>query len=187
MSQNNSHMEPKEKRLKRFQDGHPIEIIETLLNSIANYFNNEIKLTTEGENNQTILLFLGIHASALTISEVLFGKTGPAGYELFLKTFVDGNTPDTKFSDIATLIHDWRNVLAHQWLGSIGHTIGYDYTMEKGWEQRDNITFINPRIYNEHYLAAFATGGKIWQCDKLLTEAELEAANTRLIEKYKAK
>ena len=164
--ENRAHGESKEARLARFQSNPPVEAIETLLNSIDNHFNNEIRLAPG--NFQTSLLFLGIHAAALTISEVFFNKFGQEGYKLFLERFVDGESEDTKFSNIAELIHDWRNVLAHQWLGSIGHEVGYDYKMTSGWENRDGVTFINPRMYCDHYLNAFSAGGRIWQYDKIL-------------------
>lgn len=181
---NNAHSEIKEHRLRRFQQNHPIEIIDTLTNSINNYFNNEIALTVKDENYQSSLLFLSIHAVALTISEGLFGKTGPDGYKLFLEKFVDGETADTKFSVIAQSIHDWRNVLAHQWIGSIGHSIGYDYMMPFGFEIRDEVLFINPKIYCEHYLKAFGTDGKIYKYREYLTVDEMEQAKNRLVKKY---
>jgi len=182
---NNAHSESKEQRLRRFQDNPPYEVIATLINSIANFFNYEISLTTQGNNYQSSLLFLGIHSVALTISEGLFDKPGPGGYKLFLENFVDGHTSDTKFSDIAGKIHDWRNVLAHQWVGSIGHEIGYDYEMTSGWQNRGDVTFINPRIYLEHYLKAFGAGGKIWDWETMLTAVEQEEAKQRLINKYR--
>ena len=177
-------MEPVEKRISRFRNGPPVEIIDTLLNSIDNYFNNEIRLTTENNNYQTSLLFLGIHAVALTIAKGLFNKTGPEGYKTFLKKFVDGDTADTKFSQIAKKIHDWRNVLAHQWLGIDGYSIGYDYEMEPGWKLRNGITFINPRIYKNCYLSAFNGSGKIWDFQQILSAEELEAAKKRLISEF---
>jgi hypothetical protein len=182
--QNNAHGESKEGRLARFQGNPPYEIIATLINSIANFFNNELKLTTSGDNFQTSLLFLGVHASSLTISEALFDMSGHTGYKKFLEEFVDGPTPDTKFSTISQAIHDWRNVLAHQWIGSIGHEIGYDYTMELGWEVRDEVTYINPSIYLDHYLKAFGPGGRIWAWEQLLNDVQQEAAKARLIKKY---
>lgn len=185
--QNNAHMEPLEKRVERFQNGHPIEIIETLLNSIDNHFNNEIRPIAENGNHQTTLLFLGIHAVALTITEGLFDKRGTDGYKLFLEKFVDGETPDTKFSDIAEVIHEWRNIIAHQWLGVGDYEIGYDYTSDKGWEKRGEVIFINPKIYRDCYLRAFAAGGKIWGYDKLLTDAEMQAAKDRLVKKFLSK
>ncbi len=185
MGQNNAHnSESAPNRLKRFQNGPPYEVIATLIGSIANFFNNEIALTAEEDNYQSSLLFLGVHAVALTISEGLFDKTGSDGYKLFLEKFIDGDTPDTKFSTIGQLIHDWRNVLAHQWIGSIGHAVGYDYTMDLGWETRGDTTFINPKIYLQQYLKAFGTNGSIWNWRVLLTDLEQEKAKQRLINKY---
>ena len=184
--ENRAHQdESKEHRLQRLQNGHPIEAIETLLNSIDNFFNNEIRITPG--NYQTSLLFMGIHASALTIAEAFFDENGLKGYNKFITTFVDGETDDTKFSLIAEFIHDWRNVLAHQWIGSIGHLIGYDYAMSLGWERRDNILFINPKIYCEKYLQAFSAGGKIWKYDVLFSPEELEKIKKRIVQKYQEK
>jgi len=183
--ENRAHnIEPLEKRIKRFQDGHPIEIIETLLNSIANFFNNEIRITTEGNNYQTSLLFLGIHAVALTIAEGFFNKKGPEGYRLFLEKFVDGKTTDTKFSLIAEPIHNWRNILAHQWLGIGGYDIGYDYKLKSGWEKREDTIFINPKIYCEHYLNAFGQNGRLWDYQDMFTEEELYQIKDRLLNKF---
>jgi len=180
---NNAHeSESKEHRLQRLQDGHPVEAIETLLNSIDNYFNNEIRLTVG--QAQTTLLFLGVHAVALTIAEVFFGKGGADGYKWFLEKYMDGDVEDRKFSKVADTIHDWRNILAHQWIGSLGHDIIYDYTMDKGWEKRDQALAINPKIYYEQYIAIFSAGGKIWRYDKMFTEPELEKAKERIVEKY---
>lgn len=185
--QNNAHMEPLEKRIARFQNGSPVEIIETLLNSIDNHFNNEIRPIAEDGNYQTTLLFLGIHAVALTIAEGLFDKRGSDGYNLFLEKFVDGENPDTKFSEISEIIHEWRNIIAHQWLGVGGYEIGYDYDSDKGWERRGDVIFINPRIYRDSYLRAFAAGGKIWGYSKLLSEDEMQSAKERLINKFLSK
>lgn len=184
MSENNAHKgESQEARLRRFQNGHPYEVIETLLNSIANFFNNEILVTPE--NRQTSLLFLGIHASILTISEGLFNeKNDFENYKKFLQVFVDGSTDDTRFSIIAEPVHSWRNILAHQWLGSLGHRIGYDYEMANGWEERDGVIFMNPKIYCEYYLKAFSGDGKLWGYQKMFTESELEKINQRLVDKY---
>ena len=56
--------------------------------------------------------------------------------------------------------------------------------MTLGWEIRGKVTFVNPRIYLEHYLAAFGQGGKIWSWETLLTPTEQEQAKQRLIAKY---
>src|SRR3989344_1482923 len=167
---NRAHLgESREKRLGRFQNGPPMESIETLLNSIDNYFNNEIRATTALKPPQTSLLFLGIHAAILTVSEVFYDDKSVRGYKLFLETFVDGHENDKKFSLIANLIHSWRNVLAHQWLGSIGHELGYDYSMGRGWERRRGILFINPKTYQDQYLNAFSSGGSIWEYDQIFS------------------
>lgn len=179
---NNAHeSESPQNRLDRLQSS-PVEAIETLLNSIDSFFNNEIRLTVE--NEQTTLLFLGIHAAALTIAEVLAGKNGIEGYRWFLETYVDGETEDTQFSQVAETLHKWRNLLAHQWIGSLGHRIIYDYQMEKGWEWRNAVLAINPKTYRERYLAAFMAGGRIWRYDLLFTEEELRKAQVRIVEKY---
>lgn len=180
---NNTHqIEPFQKRLARFQDGSPIESIETLLNSIANYFNNEIIITPD--KYQTSLLFLGIHAVALTISEIFWGLKGEKGYKKFLEAFMDGDIANTKFSSIADKIHNWRNVLAHQWLASSGYKIQYDYKIGSGFVINDNLLTINPKIYCDHYIKAFSAGGKIWNYEKLLTSLELENAKQRIIDKF---
>ena len=175
--------ESKERRLRRLQEGPPVEAIDTLLNSIDNFFNNEIRITPE--RNQSSLLFLGIHASALTIAEAFWGRGDLLErYRMFLRMFVDGGTKDTRFSEIAQFIHDWRNVLAHQWIGSIGHDIEYDYDMGSGWERRDGIVAINPRIYCERYIEAFSGTGRIWDYERMFSEAELENIKERIIRKY---
>jgi len=180
---NNTHLiEPFEKRLARFQNGSPIESIETLLNSIANFFNNEIVLTPE--NYQTSLLFLGIHSVALTISEIFWNLKGEAGFKKFIETFVDGNTSDLKYSSVADKIHNWRNVLAHQWLASSGYSIQYDYTMKLGFTVDNNMLIINPKAYCNQYLKAFSAGGKIWNYENLLTISELNNARDRIINKF---
>jgi len=181
--ENNAHMESKEDRLARFMQNPPIEAIDTLLNSISNFFNNEISLTPE--NHQTSLLFLGIHAVALTISEAFWDKNGVIGYKLFLENFVDQPIDNLKFSLIAKDIHDWRNVLAHQWIGSIGHQISYDYFMVEGWKKtEDGILKINPKVYCDSYIKAFGRGGRIWKCGQTFTSGELEEIKLRIIKKY---
>lgn len=179
MVENRAHGESFKDRLKRFQDGSPKESISTLLDSIHTFFNNEIKEALS--NYQTYLMILGIHASILTTTEVLFNKRGSDGYKYFLEKFVDGTIPDTKFSDISSLLHDWRNILAHRWLGATGHMVGFDYGMNRGWEKRDETIFINPKIYCDHYMHAFSGGGEIYKFNEYLTTEELESAKERII------
>lgn len=185
MAENRAHKgESKEHRLKRFKEGTPAEAIDTVLNSIANFFNNEIRLTPE--YYQTSLMSLGNHAVALTIGEAFFGRGREEDiYRKFLEMFIDGKTEDMQFSRIAGYIHDWRNIIAHQWIGSLGHQIAYDYNMEFGWKkEEDGVIFINPKKYCEACLGAFSAGGKIWDYKKLFSEEELEQIKQRIIEKY---
>lgn len=182
---NRAHIETKVQRLKRLKDGSPVEAIETLLNSIANFFNNEIQLTPD--QYQTSLLFLGVHAVALTISEAFYGKSGEEGYRLFLEAFVDGKTEDKKFSMISNTLHDWRNILAHQWIGSLGHSIEYDYKMIEGWKNGEDGLVINPKIYCEAYLSAFSASGRIWKYESMFSDDDLEKIKQRIINKYEKK
>jgi hypothetical protein len=76
-------MESRDARLQRFQDGPAVEIIETLLNSINNYFNPEIRAAAA--NDCWSLSLLGIHAVAFTVAESLFDSRGSAGYKEFLR------------------------------------------------------------------------------------------------------
>lgn len=186
MGQNRTHnSEARDARLERLKS-HPVEAIETLLNSIANYFNNEIGVTPA--HYQTSLMFLGVHASALTIGEVFFANGSMLkDYKQFLETFVDGDTEDLMFSLIAEDIHNWRNILAHQWLGSMGHRVEYDYQATLGWERRDDILVINPKIYCEAYLKAFSLGGKIWKYDQVFTADQLNEIHGRIVAKFESK
>lgn len=177
-------MEDRTKRLKRFQDGSPVEIIETLLNSLDNFFNRK-ELDVAASSNLWLLVILGIHAVALTISHGLFNKDGHNGFKLFLEKFMDTDNDGFKFSEISFEIHTYRNIIAHRWLSDFGYDFGMDFDMKKGWEKRDGVIYFNPKLYYEAYKNAFGAGGKIWDYDKLLTEEELEKAKERLLEKYK--
>ena len=132
-------------------------------------------------------MFLGIHSVALTISEIFWNLKGESGYKKFLEKFVDGNTKDTKFSSIADKIHNWRNVLAHQWLASSGYQIQYDYEIKFGFIVKDGLLTINPKIYCDHYLNAFRStsrGGKIWNYRSIFNSEQLEEIKQRLIYKF---
>lgn len=174
--------EDKDKRLRRLSKGSPIEIIETLLNSIDNFFNNQIDLAAE--NDLWHLVILGDHAVALILSEGLFGEAGINGFKTFLEKFVDNTKPGFDFSAIASDIHNWRNVIAHQWLSSSGYDFGLDFEMEMGWEKRDEITYFNPSLYHQSFSSAFSGGGRIWQYQKILTEEQMQEAKDRLLKKY---
>ncbi|MBI5358358.1 hypothetical protein HZB69_01880 [Candidatus Amesbacteria bacterium] len=175
-------MEDKTKRLKRFQNGPPIEIMETLLNSLANYFNREIDQAADSK--LWTLVILGVHAVALTIMEGIFDKKGLTGFTFFLKSFIDSTDDGCDFSTIAADIHQHRNVIAHQWLSVSGYHLGYDFEMMKGWDKRGDTIFFNPIKYCELYKKAFSAGSKMWQYAKLLSENDAEDSKKRLIERY---
>lgn len=159
-----------------------------MLASIENHFNNEIKATIDDHGNrQTLLMLLGIHAVALTLSYGFFGKERKEGYKIFLESYMDGDRPDTKFSTIASELHDWRNVIAHRWLSEIGFEIGYNYEMNEGWLKDGNILYLNPAIYLKQYLRAFnrTEGGMLYRYNEILnTDELLEGAKKRFLSKY---
>ena len=174
-------MEYKEKRLKRFQENPPVEIIETLLNSIDNFFKTEIDQAVE--KNLWFLVILGVHAISLTVTESIFNKKGIDGFKFFLEKFVDDPKEGFVFSEIAEKIHNWRNVIAHQWLSS-SDDFALDFDMPKGWENRGGVTFFNPKLYYQYFRKSFSSGGKIWNYSNLISDEEAEQAKYRMIQKY---
>ena len=184
---NNAHIgETKEQRLKRFTENGPYEVIATITNSMANNFINELRTVFDNPASyQTTLMFLGTHSIALTLANGFFNKGGEDGYKLFLENFIDGDTPDTKFSTIASEIHEWRNVLAHRWINVAGHSFSYEFDMPEGWKTEDEFLLVNPRIYLTQFLKAFGSGGRISQYEKILTTEKMwEDAKQRFISKY---
>lgn len=175
-------MEDKQKRLARLSKGSPVEIIETLLNSMHNFFMKEIGVASD--SNLLYLVILGDHAVALTISEGLFGEAGLVGYKLFLNKFVDQDKKGFDFSKIAEDIHNWRNVIAHQWLSSSAYDFGIDFDMKFGWEKRKGVVYFNPKLYHEAFNNAFTSGGKVWQYEQILTKEQMQKAKERLLQKY---
>lgn len=184
---NNAHLgETKEERLKRFQEGGSYEVIATVINSMGNHFVNELRpVFNDHRNYQTSLMFLGTHSIALTIAYGLFNRNGERGYKLFLEHFIDGDTPDTKFSSVAPRIHEWRNVLAHRWINVAGHSFSYNFEMKEGWKIEGEFLIVNPRIYVDQFMKAFGPRGKVYEYEKVLTTDDMwEAAKNRFISKY---
>jgi hypothetical protein len=177
-------MESYEDRLARFENGSPIEVIATLTNSINNFLNPEIEQAARG--GSWSLMFMGIHAVALTISQGLFGLTGRDAYLRFLRTFVDDEVPGGDFSAIGAEIHQWRNVVAHQWLSSGGYRFGFDTSLDIGWKRDGDIVVVSPTKYHDAYRRAFRTESYLWRPQAILSRTELEAAKARLIDKFMA-
>lgn len=168
-------METFESRLRRFLVGTPDELFSTLLNSINNFFNNQLEKA--GEHQLDELIFLGTHAVMQTVSEKMFGISGVAGTEFYLKNFVDDtNIPDRQFSAIAADIHHNRNVKAHLWLSSRLHDFAIDYRHSEGWKRQSGTLSINPTVFLEQFLLGFK--GPIWRWDRLASR------ETFVVQKY---
>lgn len=177
-------METYDNRLKRFEEGTPQESIDTLLNSIDNYFNKEIRMAYK--NGQINLAFLGIHAVILTIADIFFNSKDPKNnYKQFLEKFIDGVTSDLKFSNVAYRIHEIRNNIAHVWFTKSSYATIFDYEMDKGFKLGDGHIYINPKKYCELFLEAFDKDGKIWDYENILTQEELEKTKQTIIKKFK--
>lgn len=184
MGTNRAHRNNPEEVINAVIDGPPLAAVSLLVLSINNFLNNEIKLTINQTPPQTSLLFMGVHSVALTIAEVLFRSSGQAGYKKFLEEFVDGDVEDRRFSAIAGQIHAWRNILVHGWLSLRGHSMDYDYDMQKGYEIRENTLYVNPKIYLELYLESFTKNGRLWQYANHMSQEKLLAAQQIIKQKY---
>ena len=100
------------------------------------------------------LTLLGIHAVIQIVTEKVFGLgKGPGTTKFYLEHFVDGPTPDRKYSTIAEKIHRERNVMAHQGFSVSQYEIAYDWGVVGGFEWRGNLLAINPDHYVEDYIA----------------------------------
>jgi hypothetical protein len=161
-------------RLRRLVASDVNEMPETILNSISNFFLPQIMKA--GAQDLELPVLLATHAIIQTVAEKIFGRRGPAGTLFYLQHFVDGPTPEVRFSPISAEIHEVRNVVAHQWMSSVNHGLAIDYTISQGWIRRGTVVHFNPRIY----LAQFSQGfqGPIWNY------ATLAPAGDLLLRKY---
>lgn len=184
MAKNRAHHNDPKGIIEKFMGGSPINAVILLITSINNFFNNEIRATIEPKSPQTSLLFMGIHAAALTIAEVFFKDRAERGYKRFLEEFIDGDVEDKRFSLIAGEIHAWRNILVHGWLSLRGHNIEYDYEMKDGFKRIGNDLYINPKIYLKLYLNAFSKDGRLWQYINKMCEADLLRSQQIIKQKY---
>lgn len=175
-------MERPNQRIKRLTEGKPDESILTLLNSQGTYF-VDAELKPALKRGLWNLLILGIHAVAETWAELIYPKVNAlTRFKLYLENFVDGDEENVKFSLIAKEINDWRNVIAHQWLGSIGHKIGFDTNIPEGWIKKGDILTINPKIYYECFESKFDL---IWaKIKQITTPSERETMKQIIINKY---
>jgi hypothetical protein len=173
-------METAAARLQRFQQGPPQEVIATLLNSINNHFNVEIREAAKA--GCWSLAFMGVHAVTQMVSYALVDAQGEAGFRRFLLEFVDQDSPGADFSAVASELHQWRNVLVHQWLSTAGHSLGFDLTLDRGWVRQGDLLIVNPGTLIDGYRRAFSSASPTWRQYKLRSPAELEAIKQRLID-----
>lgn len=176
-----------EKRYVQMTQGHPDVAITILLNSMHNGFiNRELKMARE--HSLHYLLLMGIHACILTINKYIFGKGGKKAFKDYLKNHVDGTRADLKFSLYSDKIYVRRNVLAHQWLSSIGHEFGFDSDMNEGVNEENGIVLLNTVHYFDQFQSAFKqkpkTKESIWNAAKALTMKEKDQAKSRIIDAY---
>lgn len=177
-----------QQRLQRFQNNSPVEFIETILNSIYNFYIPELE--TAAQNNQSNLLILGVHSIIETISENVFLKKGVEGFRFYLKNFVDYDENGKRFSEIADELNDWRNIIAHQYISKLGHSIKYSYTISAGYQNKNGIIIINPKLLFEQFQSAYlARGGKtkerIWDYEKIIASDKMEEAKRKFLAKFK--
>lgn len=176
-----------QQRLQRFQNNSPFEFIETILNSIHNFYIPELQIAAD--NKQSNLLILGLHSIIETISENVFLKKGVEGFKFYLENFVDIDEDGGRFSEIADELNDWRNIVAHQYISKLGHSFGYDYTISVGYQVENEVVILNPKIFFEQFQDAFlASNGKakrkIWDYEKIITSDKMEEAKTKFLAKF---
>jgi len=175
-------IEPQDKRIQRLENGTPLEIIETLLNSIHNYYNRQIDASVKA--GAWDLAFIGIHSVAVTVGTGLFSDSSLTAFTRFLKEFVDTDEQGYNFSEIAKELHGWRQVLVHRWLSSKGYEFGFDMEQQEGWQKVDGVVLLNPQRFHEAFNKAFVGGGKIWQWQSVLSDEEQQTAKTRLLANF---
>jgi len=180
-------METFEQRLQRFKSEEPAEFIETILLSIQNSFIPELVIASE--NRCGDLLILGIHSVIETVSENIFLKKGVSGFKFYLENFVDADKEGFRFSEIADVLNDLRNIIAHQKISELGHSFGYDYGTQVGYKIDGTIIMLNPSIFFEQFKSAFKKGIKtkrlIWDYAQLLSPEHKEKAKRKFIQKFK--
>ena len=170
-------METFKQRLKRYVDNESLEIFGWLTVYLHNSYWGEIYAAKE--NRQYHSVYLLTHALIQMISENMFGFRSKQATKFYLENFVDGDTPDTKFSSITDDIHDARNVMAHQGYSSLQHQVEYFADdMAEGWKYDNGSILINPKVYGGRFEAAFGNGKIVQRYEQLTNE-------TRIIRKYK--
>jgi len=180
-------MEPYKQRLKRFNEGPPIESLGTLTNSISNYFINT-ELEKACHNQSWSLLILGMYAVIETIADVFYGDSRDIkNIRKYHEEFIDDICLNCDFSKVAKEINEWRNALAHKWIYKKGHYLNLDPSQKDGWKRDKGILSINPKLYYRCFAKAFKTNGKMWEMDTIFSAKQLLDAKNRMIRKFTGK
>lgn len=169
-------MESFKVRLKRYTDNNELEIFGWLTVYLHNSYWGEIH--TAKENRLYHCVYLLTHALIQMISENMFGFRGKDGTKFYLESFIDGDTPDIKFSSITDEIHDARNVMAPQGYSSLQHRVEYFADdIAEGWRKDADTVLINPKLYAARFELAFRQGSHIEKYRQLTDDV-------RIIRKY---
>jgi hypothetical protein len=112
------------------------------------------EVKTAADKHMLMMTFFGTHAAIQTVCEKVFGCDGESATKFYLEQFVDGPTPDRKYSTVATEIHNIRNVMAHRGFSKSQHFTEYDWGLSGGFVKKGDVLRINP----DQYVADFITG-----------------------------
>lgn len=182
-------MEKFEQRLQRFKSKEPVEFIETMLLNIENFFIPQLDIASKEKLDD--LLILGIHSVIETVSENIFLKKGKDGFKFYLENFVDVDKDGFRFSEIADVLNDLRNIIAHQKVSRLGHSFGFSDSIQIGYKIDGTIVMLNPSIFFEQFKSAFKKGIKtkqrIWDYAQLLSQEQMEEAKKKFIQKFMKK
>jgi hypothetical protein len=170
-------METFEQRLNRYTTQNDLEIFGWLAVYLQNAYLPELR----GARNARLYhcLYLITHSVMQMISEHLFGLKGREGTRFYLENFVDGSSPDKRFSLVANEIHDVRNVMAHLGYSSLQHRVEYfNNEIAEGWKREGGTVHINPDIYAQHFEEAIIRHAYI-------SKYQQQSERTRIIRKYR--
>lgn len=164
-------VEPFEQRLIRIVNDDFRATAAWLLSSIKTYFLPEIRAASE--NDLWSLFFLGSHALMQTVGQTVFGKGGLDATRFYLEKFVDGDPTDRRYSTHAELLHNTRNIEAHQWFGRQMHEHRLDFVQSEGCRLVDGMIHLNPKEYAGDFLSGFGRGGRIGMYEDLVEDDDL--------------
>jgi len=137
-----------QQRLKRYTDQPAVDTLGWMKMMLQN--THAVELRRAREHKLYHCVYLLAHSIIQTVSEAMFDLTGLKGTHFFLEQFADGVTEDTKFSMIASEIHNVRNIIAHRGYSKKQHEVQYFIDdINQGWRREtDGTLVINPARYS---------------------------------------